>query len=231
MNTHETKGRQGMHVKAKGALVALIAVAAFGVVSAPALATAPQFVPAEGVKFPIALESKAKGEWKMADAAGGTVTCTSSKLKGAINGAKALSLTLELEGCASNTRGACEGKGLAEGHLLMNGDEKLVYLSKSKKEVATIVTMPDFKCGGGTYDTEGGELLPLSPVNKKGSELVFTAIGNGAGKMDVSEYENEKGKKQFEQIKWELGAGEGEVSAEVSGDVILTSASQFTLEA
>ena len=47
--------------------------------------------------------------------AGHTVT-----LKGEIKGAKALSLAFELEGCASNTRGACETKGLAEGE--MNGD-------------------------------------------------------------------------------------------------------------
>jgi len=166
----------------------------------------------------------------MADQLGGTVTCKSSKLKGEITGAKALSLTVELEGCASNTRGACEDKGLAEGHMTMNGDEKLVYLSKSSKEVATIVTMPDFKCGGGTYETEGGELLPLSPVNKKGSELEFTALGNGAGLMDVSEYENEKGKKQSERITWELGSGAGDVSAETNEE-LLTSTSQFTLEA
>jgi hypothetical protein len=207
-------------------------VLALGVVaSASASAALPQFVPAEGGKFPIKLESKVKDEWKLADADGGTITCTSSKLKGEIKGAKALSLAFELEGCASNTRGACETKGLAEGHLALNGEEKLVYLSKTNKTVATIVTMPNFKCGGGTYTTEGGELLPLSPVNKKGSEIGFTALGNGAGIMDVRHYETEKNKEQFEQITWELGAGEGDVSAETNGTVTLTGASQFTLEA
>jgi hypothetical protein len=221
-----------MRHKGRKMFVALVAVLALGVVaSASASAALPQFVPAEGGKFPIKLESKAKGEWKLADQLGGTITCTSSKLKGEIKGAKALSLALELEGCLSSSRGACETKGLAEGHVAMNGDEKLVYLSKSKKEVATIVTMPNFKCGAAWYDPEGGELLPLSPVNKKGSEIGFTAIGNGAGTMDVHDYENEKGKEQFEEITWEPTLGAGDVSAETGGNVTLTGASQFTLEA
>jgi hypothetical protein len=223
-----------MHIKAKGALGALVAVVAMGVVTAPAFASLPQFVPAEGVKWPIKLESKSTGKWQMAGASEGTMTCTGSKLKGEITGPKSFSVTVEMEGCKGSQffeDDTCHSEGRGEGDMVLSGTGKLVYLSKSKKEVATILTTPDFECGRALWESGGGELIPLEPVNVKGSEIKFTATGNGKGTMNVKEYENEKGEKKIEELEWGGISGFQKVSAEVVGTEKLTSTGQFTLEA
>jgi hypothetical protein len=193
----------------------------------------PRFFPAEGVKFPIALESKSTGEWEM-NSEGTRVDCKGSKLKGEITGPKALSVTTELEGCVDSQNGKeCHSKGLAEGHLVINGDGQLVYLSKAKKEVATILTLPaKFECGTATGVTEGGALIPLKPVNKKSSDLTFKAEARGAALNEQvpAEYENEKGKTMSEHIEWDLGGAERDVGI-TTPEEELTATSQFTLEA
>jgi hypothetical protein len=156
----------------------------------------PQFVPAEGVKFPIVLESAKTGEWRMrASKFKASITCTSSKLKGEIAGPKTLLFTAELEGCILSLNGEkCTSKGLAEGHLLVDGEGKPVYLSKASKEVGTILTiLQSFKCHNYTFIPEGGQIVALHPVNTKGSELKLAVAGNGDGIPIPGEYENEKG--------------------------------------
>jgi hypothetical protein len=194
----------------------------------------PQFVPAEGVKFPIALESAKTGEWRMrARTVNASVTCAGSKLKGEITGPKALSLTVELEGCIlSRNDEHCTSKGLAEGHMLVDGEGKLVYLSKSTKEVGTILTLPlGSKCGGYDMNAERGQIVALGPVNTKGSEMKMYVRGNGDGESIPGEYENEKGEKEKEYLYIEFGAGAGEWAMEALVEPLLTFAKQFTLEA
>jgi hypothetical protein len=225
-----------MRSKGRKMFAALVAVLALGVVaSASASAALPEFVPSAGVKFPIKLEGAKTGEWLMSDAKGGpAIRCTGSKIAGEITGPKAVSLTVELEGCASKTYGTCASKELAEGHMVAYGDGKLVYLSKTSKTVGTILTMPNFGCGTwplAGIKSKGGQLIQISPVNKKGSTMELYTIGNGAGFSNLKEYENEEGVKKLEYLRWEEGSGEGEADMETAGKPTLTAPSQFTLEA
>jgi len=116
--------------------------------------------------------------------------------------------------------------------MVVHGDGKLVYLSKAYKEVATILTMSSvFYCGTEKVKSEGGQLIEIGPVNKKGSAMGMKAEGNGAGLSDLMEYENEKGEKESEYLRWEEPSGSGEASLETVGEVSLAAASQFTIEA
>jgi hypothetical protein len=196
---------------------------------AKAKAGLPQFVPAEGVKFPIKLESKSTGAWKMAGGNGPRGECTGSKLKGEITGPKSLSVAVELEGCALTGQYVCHSEGLASGHMVVNGDGKLVYVAKVEKAVGTILTMPNFECPRGLRLTRGGAVVAIGPVDKKGGEIQIAAEGNGEGSMRIKEYENEKGEKKHEILEWENGSGWE--SADLEADSKLTSTSQFTIEA
>jgi hypothetical protein len=213
-----------------------VAVVAMGVVTAPAFASLPQFVPAEGVKWPIKLEGKKSStpQWEFASVGGASIACTSSKESGEIKGPKEVSATVELEGCSERVEGPCNsevsGRELPEGHMSLSGNGKLVYVEKTKKTVGIILTMPRFTCDRSTiYRTHGGQVVEISPTNKKNSEIKMV-VSDSKGLPTWSDYFNEAGEERHEAIEWNFGAGYVGAAMQAA-EPTLTGSQQFTIEA
>jgi hypothetical protein len=194
----------------------------------------PQFVPAAGVKFPISLEGSKAETVEMGFRGGSFGKCTGYKSKGEIAGPKAVSVTIELEGCEETVSGPCRSHiGLEEwpsGHLVLYGSGKLVYVEKAAKRVGIVLnTLTQFECGSLNYKTKGGQVTRIGSVNKKGSELLIEMLTKRPGESLYNSYENEKGELVSDAMEWNEGAGFGPGS--FSSDPKLTAASQFTIEA
>jgi hypothetical protein len=126
-----------MRHKSKTMLTALFAVFAFAAVaSASASAALPEFVPAEGAKFPITFQDAAQKSDSSLLAIDDEYSprCTGSQVKGEITAAKVASVTLELTGCYYAGAKWSTGRG-EEGKetMVLPGKGTLVYINKAEK--------------------------------------------------------------------------------------------------
>jgi hypothetical protein len=214
------------------ALVAVFALGALG--SASASAALPEFVPGTGEKLPATLEgslSSAESSFKN-ETGVRAFGCTGAKFKGEVTGAKAASLTLELEGCRTEASSTCHSAGAAEGHVVVSGAAALDYISKATKRVGLVLKLNEVEvsCGGVEYALiRGSVVVPVTPINTKTSK-VDLVIKTVSGKQEVSSYENEKGEVKTVKLEMAIPAWEN-VTFEVGQEIKLASSKPLTIDA
>jgi hypothetical protein len=184
----------------------------------------PEFVLGGGELFPVMLEGSSSAIGQISGVGGSRYDCDDVNSKGSITGSKALSLTVELEHCQLGTK-EFYTLGAEPGHEVFAGSASLVYISKAKKEVGVLFTLPETNIyvEGELFQTVRGTIVvPLTPVSTKTTKVDLTIHGNGNGKPTVESYENEQG--EVEKAKLELNSGGGfkEAAFEVGGELQLT---------
>lgn len=175
-------------------VLSLLATCAIGAVaSASASAALPEQVPASG-KLTIS-----SGASVFETKAGEKVSCTKDSGSGEITGAKTSTGTVTFEGCTASLLGVkikCQTG--AEGDIVTELKNELVYINKSKKEVgldSVLAKELTIKCGSfETLKVKGSTICPISPINTKTKTLTLSCKQK-KGVQEPTEYENAKGEK------------------------------------
>jgi hypothetical protein len=182
------------------ALVAVFVMSAVGVASASA--ALPEFVLGEGEKFPVTIEKKYKNVQGFFENTSGSKfgTCTGVGVKGEITGAKAGSLTIEMENCHQGSL-LCHSVGSEQEHEVFSGNVSLDYIKKATKQVGIVLKLNEIPivCGKTTINIKGGLVIPITPINTKTSTLDLRFNG-AAGIQEFTSYENEKGEIKHEAM-------------------------------
>lgn len=196
----------------------------------------PEFVPTSG-KFPVTLTlAKISGYIRFEDIGPTGAECKGGSLHGEIVRKKVVLLTIEATGCegVGFFHGSCRAPwpGAAEGHMTWTGLGSLVYINKAKKEVGTIITLPEtFACNIAEIGkTRGGSVIPIEPVNKEVTVLK-SRIEEYQGKQQFREDEQEGKKHLFEFQELEYGFGWNEAGVGITETLFPEASASVTVKA
>jgi hypothetical protein len=202
--------------------------------------TGPEFVPAKGVAFPIAVEGAIKSSSEsISFAAEDGLTpsvCEGVKVKGEITGAKAASLTADFEGCHEHrlTAETCHSVGAASGVIVTSGSGSLVYLNKATKQVGVVLSVSEvnIECKGGIiWKLKGTVISPITPINTETTKYELRYRAKSDGIEEFTSYENEKGGQTNTELKVSLGSGWASVSLEEGEALKLTASKSLEISA
>jgi hypothetical protein len=193
----------------------------------------PEFILGEGETFPVSLEGSVPSAKSTLNNKLAPMACEGVKSKGSVTGAKVLSLTIELTSCvlSSGEKPKCKTEGAEAGVVVLPGTGSLVYIDKAKAEVGILLTLPKskFECGALKGTLKGGIVIPFTPVNSTTTKFHLAIKGNGKGKPEVSEYENEKGEVKKAEFTVTSGGEEEEAALEVPEEIPLTANKSLTI--
>jgi hypothetical protein len=192
----------------------------------------PEFVLGEGETFPVALEGALPSAKSNLRNEAADIACEGLKAKGSITGARALSLTLDLEKCAQSSI-KCNTAGAEVGLVVLPGNATLVYIDKAKKEVGVLLGLTEtaITCGESNIKVKGSVIIPVTPVNTKTSKVDLALKGNGKGKQAVTEYETERGELKKATLELTAAKKTSEAALEVPEELDLTANKELTISA
>jgi hypothetical protein len=232
-----------MRFISRGALAASVAALALSVAGvATASAALPEFVPDGGAKFPIAASGSVTGEAESSIRMDVPVIswfyCKNAKFSDEITGAKAVSVTTDLEGCHEKTATSheCASAGAASGTIVLSGKGSLVYLEKATKKVGVLLPVGKVKVTCKDNETEkytitGSILSPITPVNTELTTYELRYREKKAGLEEYTAYENESGKKTSTEFSLETPEWIEELGLEIAPKIQLTANKAFTISA
>lgn len=221
-----------MKSKNRNILVALVAILAFGVVTASSASAAlPEFTGS----YPNTVTFSGKTEISLYGAETGVeVDCYETAGSGSITGAKTLTTTLTFKDCVeTEDKTKCTStakKGLKGGEIQTEAmNSTLVYIAKASKEVG--IDLDAHETGKPTFLTfvcehegivytnivRGAVIAHITPLNTKTKTLPITLTSSIGREQSPTSYENEAGKKisalpEFKWLGlsfWEKGSFEG----------------------
>jgi hypothetical protein len=148
---------------------------------------------------------------------GHKVNCQTGAATGEVTGPKEGTETAAFTGCEEPALGhKCE-TGSVLGEIVDPFTTQLVYLSKAKKELALLVSLPKamkYDCGTTQNVTMSGGFLMKVPGELYAPAKTFTfAVKQSQGEPGLSEYESEAGKKVKVALDWSENEGKPYESA------------------
>jgi hypothetical protein len=184
----------------------------------------PEFVPAQGQVWPIALEGKLNDEEgrpiRFQTASLNVIECRRATLEGEITAAKRIALANDLENC-KEVNGSCTSKGAAKGVIVLSGNASLVYISKASKLAGILLPVGEIsvECPAVTWKIKGSLLSPISPLNTETTkfELAWHASPEEPGRERYMTYEGEKGELLETKFTVNDGVGQVETALEIPG--------------
>jgi hypothetical protein len=185
------------HLKLIGlVLTAVFAVTAFSATAASA--TLPE-ITFEGKEVAVGTPIKSKsGKSTLETKSGEKVSCTADTNSGEVTGVKTSKTTVTFTGCSAFGILKCSTTGAKSGEIILKSNVKVVYISKSAKEVGLAFELEKevvIECTSSEkLHVRGGNIGKLTPVNSPTSKPTLT-FAQTKGVQSPTEYENESGGK------------------------------------